>query len=92
MSTSASHMLSMDFDEFARWSFDLQLNYMDSGLIYFHYLPASPSFGGSVGREFDFCLLFIFVVSPPCYSPMESTVVSRQALTYLPFCTLRALF
>jgi hypothetical protein len=52
-------MLSMDFEnnKFAESSFDSQFNYMDSGLDYFQYPPASPSLGGSVGREFDSCQL-----------------------------------
>jgi len=48
-------MLSMDFDKssFAESSFDSSFNYMDSGLDYFQYPPASPNLGASVGRELD---------------------------------------
>ena len=47
-------MLSMDFDNkspFAESSFDSSFNYMDSGLDYFQYPPASPNLGASVGCE-----------------------------------------
>lgn len=53
---STSQMLAMDFDNkspFAESSFDSSFNYMDSGLDYFQYPPASPNLGASVGREFD---------------------------------------
>ena len=53
---STSQMLSMDFENkspFAESSFDSSFNYMDSGLDYFQYPPASPNLGASVGREFN---------------------------------------
>lgn len=46
----------MDFENkspFAESSFDSSFNYMDSGLDYFQYPPASPNLGASVGREFN---------------------------------------
>jgi len=49
-------MLSMDFENkspFAESSFDSSFNYMDSGLDYFQYPPASPNLGASVGRELN---------------------------------------
>jgi hypothetical protein len=97
MSTSTSHMLSMDFEnnKFAESSFDSQFNYMDSGLDYFQYPPASPSLSGSVGlpqtassmefnslNEYTYNPAFDSSSPPRSYSPMESTGVAPQALTY----------
>ncbi|KIM47579.1 hypothetical protein M413DRAFT_203694 [Hebeloma cylindrosporum] len=95
---STSQMLSMDFDNksaFVESSFDSSFNYMDSGLDYFQYPPASPSLGASVGlpqtassmefnslNEYTYNPAFDSSSPPRSYSPMESAGVAPQALTY----------
>jgi hypothetical protein len=95
---STSQMLSMDFENkspFAESSFDSSFNYMDSGLDYFQYPPASPNLGASVGlpqtaavmefnslNDYTYNPSFDSSSPPRSYSPMESAGVAPQALTY----------